>query len=257
MRPDEGTCLSVLNAAGKQGNTQLATDVIRQLSTSGFIYKEHYFTPLMEAFANKGDLKSAFNVLDIMRVSGIQPSMRSTLPIRRKLYKDIDAIDKAYYILEEMHKEGKAVDLTAFNVIIGACADAGDIERTVATYREAPHLGVQPNVDTYNTVLEACVKTRMQGMGNIVIKEMLSNNIKPNLETYSRMISLACTQKSYEDAFTYLEEMKGYDIVPPESCYTTLARKLASEKDPRFHLALEEMETFGYKVTPKVRGLWK
>lgn len=256
LRPDEGTCLNVLRVAAKSGDTKLATDVIRQLSTSGYPYKEHYFTPLMEAFTVKNDLKSAFNVLDIMRVSGIPPSMRATLPIRKQLDRDVDAIDKAYYLLEEMKKENKTVDISAFNVIVGACADAKDIERTIATYREADNLGVTPNVDTYNAVLEACIQTRMKGMGTVVVDEMKKAGINPNLETYAKMMALACTQRDYEDAFTYLEEMKSYDIVPPEMCYTNLAKKLGYEKDPRFHMVLEEMETFGYKVTPRIRRMW-
>lgn len=257
MRPDEGTMLDVLRVAAKKGNTQLATDTIRQLSTNGYPYKEHYFTPLMEAFIVKEDLKSAFNVLDIMRVSGVPPTMRATLPILKALNNNVDAIDKAYYILEEMKKEKKTVDITAFNVVVEACANARDLERTIATYREAGQLGVVPNVDTYNAVLEACVKTGMKSMGNVVIEEMKKADISPNLNTYSKMISLSCTQKNYEDAFTYLEEMKSYDIVPPESCYISLAQKLSYEKDPRFHMVLEEMETFGYRIPQKIRESWK
>jgi pentatricopeptide repeat protein len=257
LRPDEGTLLDVLRVAAKTGNTQLATDIIRQLSTSGYPYKEHYFTPLMEAFIVKKDLKSAFNVLDIMRVSGIPPTMRATLPIRQQLKNDVDAIDKAYYLLEEMRKENKTVDISAFNVVVAACADAKDLERTVATYREAANLGVQANVDTYNCVLEACIQTRMKGMGNVVIEEMKKAGITPNLETYSKMMELSCTQKNYEDAFVYLEEMKSYDIAPPEQCYIILAGKLSFEKDPRFHMVLDEMETLGYnRLTSKIRANW-
>ncbi|KAI8643977.1 hypothetical protein BD408DRAFT_363752 [Parasitella parasitica] len=256
MRPDEGTMLNVLRVAAKTGNTKLATDAIRQLSTSGYPYKEHYFTPLMEAFIVQGDLKSAFNVLDIMRVSGIPPTLRATLPIRKNLDNNIEAIDKAYYILEELRKENKPVDISAFNVVVAACADAKDVERTVATYREASALNVVPNIDTYNLVLEACIHTRMKGMGKVVIEEMKKAEITPNLETYAKMIELCCTQKNYEDAFVYLEEMKSYDIVPPDNCYFVLAQKLAREQDPRFHMLLEEMETFGYRVTPRIRELY-
>ncbi|KAI9497717.1 hypothetical protein BDB00DRAFT_803770 [Zychaea mexicana] len=257
MRPDEGTCLSVLRVAAKSGDAKLATDVIRQLSTSGFPYKEHYFSPLMEAFVFKKDLKSAFNVLDIMRVSGVAPTSRTTLPIRRMLYGNIEAIDEAYYLLEELVKEGRNVDVTAFNVVVEACAEAKDLQRTVATYREAKSLGVIPDVDTYNAVLESCIQTSNKGMGNVVINEMKTANIMPNVDTYTKMIALSCTQRNYEDAFTYLEEMKGYGVIPPQSCYNILTRKLAAAGDPRFHMALEEMETFGYAVTARTRALWK
>ncbi|KAG0741338.1 hypothetical protein G6F57_008494 [Rhizopus arrhizus] len=247
LRPDEGTCLHVLRVAAKKGDTKLATDVIRQLSTNGYPYKEHYFTPLMEAFLVKDDLKSAFNVLDIMRVSGVPPTMNAIYALREKLSKDIKTIDKAYYILEELRREKKAVDVTAFNVVVAACADAGDLERTISTHREAENLGVKPDVDTYNAILDVCIKARVDKMDKVVIEEMKKANISPNIDTYIKMIELSCNRANYEEAFSYLETMKEYGILPPERCYALLARKLSYNKDPRFHLVLEEMETFGYK----------
>ncbi|CAO3689733.1 unnamed protein product [Rhizopus stolonifer] len=257
LRPDEGTCLQVLRVAAKKGDTKLATDVIRQLSTSGYPYKEHYFTPLMEAFLVKDDLKSAFNVLDIMRVSGVPPTMNAIFALRETLSKDIETIDKAYYILEELKKEKKQVDITAFNVVVAACADAGDVERTVSTYREADKLNVKPDVDTYNSILDVCIKARVDKMDEVVISEMKKANISPNVDTYMKMIELSCDRVNYEEAFNYLETMKEYGILPPQRCYTMLAQKLSYNKDPRFHLVLEEMETFGYKVGPYIRSMWK
>ncbi|CAO3650628.1 unnamed protein product [Cunninghamella blakesleeana] len=257
IRPDEGTCLQVLRVAGLSGDTKLASEVIGQLSNNGYPYKEHYFVPLMEAFLVKDDIKSVFNVLDIMRASGVDPSMKSTIPISLKLSKDIDSIDKAYYLLEDLHKEGKRIDITAFNILVTACGLAKDIGRTVATYREAKNLGITPNVDTFNAVLDACIKTEMKGMGNVVIEELKKAEVKPNVDTFTKMITLACTQKNYEDAFVYLEEMKSYGVIPPESCYVVIARKLAFERDPRFHIALEEMETYGYPRSLYLKSLWK
>ncbi|KAI9320570.1 hypothetical protein BX666DRAFT_1852096, partial [Dichotomocladium elegans] len=257
MRPDEGTCLSVLGVAAKHGDPKLATMVIRLLSTNGYPYKEHYFAPLVESFVAKKDLKSAFNVLDIMRVSGVAPTARTTMPIRESLGKNVQAIDDAYFILEELKKEGRTVDVTAFNAVVEMCAELGDLQRTVATYREAKNLGVTPDVDTYNCVLEACVQAKTKGMGNVVISEMKKAGIMPNIETYVKMIALECTQANYEGAFSYLEEMKGYGVIPPQSTYETLAHRLARAKDPRFHLALEEMETFGYPIRPNLSAAWK
>jgi pentatricopeptide repeat protein len=255
LRPDEGTCLQVSRVAAKFADSKLATDVIRQLSNNGYSYKEHYFVPLMEAFVAKDDLKSAFDVLDIMRVSGVPPSMRSTLSVSEKISSNIETVDKAYYLLEEMKKEGKPVDVTAFNIVIAACGLAKDIGRSVATYREAANLGVVPNVDTFNAVLDACIQTDMKGMGQIVIDELKKAKVAPNVDTFSKMISLVCRQSNYEDAFVYLEEMKSHGVIPPRRCYIVLAKKLANERDPRFHIALEEMETYGYK-SDYLKELW-
>ncbi|KAI9255473.1 hypothetical protein BY458DRAFT_442275 [Sporodiniella umbellata] len=257
LRPDEGVCLQVLRVAAKVGDTKLATDVIRQLSTTGYPYKEHYFTPLMEAFLVKDDLKSAFNVLDIMRISGIPPTLRAVQAFREKISESMETVDKAYYILEELHKENKPVDVAAFNVVLAACADAGDVDRTISTYREAVNLGVQPNVDTYNSILDVCIKGRVHDMDSVVISEMKKANVSPNVDTYVKMIELSCYRVDLDSAFKYLETMKEYGILPPHRCYIILANKLSYLKDPRFHLVIEEMETYGYKVSNAVRLSWK
>ncbi|KAI8967252.1 hypothetical protein BDF20DRAFT_840339 [Mycotypha africana] len=298
-RPDEGVLLNTSRVAAKYGQPTLVTDIIRTLGAHGYPYKEHYFTPLMEAFLNSTknsswlstnksnssnsnsssssshedqqevdadekdlpfvkNLKNAFQVLDIMRISGITPTMRTAQPILTYLRGNVKKVDAAYFVLEEMRKkENRNIDVTAFNVVVAACAQLGDMERTIATYREASHLGVTIDVDTCNAVLDACISTAMKGMGTILIEDMKKEGIQPNMETYTKMIELALTQRNYEDAFVYLEEMKGYDIVPPQRCYMKLAQKLARERDPRFHMVIEELDTYGYKISnERVKQLW-
>ncbi|CAO3587043.1 unnamed protein product [Absidia cylindrospora] len=257
LRPDEGCCLHVLGAAARSGDSTLATQVIKQLSNSGYSYKEHYFVPLMEAFVVEDDFRSAFEVLDIMRMSGVVPTLRSTLSVCDKLSSSIETIDKAYYVLEDMKKDNRTVDVAAFNIVVSACGMARDIERTVTTFREASHLGVVPDVDTFNAVLEACIRTGTTGMGQIVYDELKKANITPNMDTFTKMITLTCKQSNYEDAFVYLEEIKHQGMAPPRYCYIVLATKLAREKDTRFHLALEEMETYGSKPSAYLKSLWE
>lgn len=257
LRPDEGTCIGVLNVAARKGDTSLATDVIRQLSKNGYPYKEHYFTPLMEAFVVKDDLKSAFNVLDIMRISGVPPTMKSVYNLRKRLSTSTAMIDKAYFTLEEMKKEKKPIDIVAFNVVVAACADAGDVVRTIGTYREAAKLGITPDVDTYNAILDVCINGRVEDMDNVVITEMKNANVTPNVDTYVKMIEICSRRKDFEQAFQYLEQMKDYNTLPPERCYFTLAYNLSNKNDPRYHLVLEEMETLGYDATKVKRFMTK
>ncbi|KAG0735904.1 hypothetical protein G6F57_010025 [Rhizopus arrhizus] len=256
LRPDEGTCLQVLRVAAKRGDSKLAKDVIRQLSTSGYPYKQHYFTPLMEAFLVKDDLVSAFNVLDIMRVSGVPPTIKSIQSLREKLSSNSKALDDAYDILKELRKKKKRVDVVDFNVLLLASVDNGDVERTFGIYREAAKFGVIPDVDTYNAVLEVCVKGRVNKMDRAVIEEMRKANVSPNVDTFVKMIELSCNRTNYEKAFNYLEEMKERGFLPPQTCYEVLAKRLSYNRDPRFHLLMEEMEGIGYKLRPDIRLSW-
>lgn len=227
--------------------------MIQHIGDHGYHFSEPHFAPLLQAFAVKGDLKNAFAILDIMRTYGIEPEKETAFPIYHAIRGDISAIDNAYYALEELRGENKTVDVVALNVIIHACAMAGDLNRAIATYRESATLGVTPDVDTYNAVLEACIIAKKRDLGDVVVKEMKAAGISPNVATYAKMIALSCTQTVYDDAFKFLEEMKGYGIVPPEGTYIGLIKRLAKERDPRVHVALEEMELFGYKVEEGLR----
>ena len=251
--PDDGTSLAILNLAGKKGDTALASQMIDSLGQEGHQYQEQHFAPLVQAFVTQGDIKGAFSVLEIMRSFSIPASKHTAFPILESIDGNIEKIDEAYYVLEQIKKEGRDVDTIAFNVVLAACVKARDLNRSISTYQEASKLGVQPNIDTYNYALDACVFARNRQMGDLILSHMKEANVRPNIATYTKRIMLACTQSNYEDAFLYLEEMKQYNIIPPRACYEHLVRKLVRESDPRIKVALDEMETFGLEVTPYLR----
>jgi pentatricopeptide repeat protein len=252
--PDDGTALAVLNVAGKTGNTELASSMIDSLGQQGYQYHEQHFAPLIQAFVKQGDIKKAFSVLEIMRSFSIPASKHTARPILESIDGNVEKIDQAYYILEQIKKDGKDVDTIAFNTVLGACVKARDLHRSISTYQEATKLGVQPNIDTYNYALDACLLARNRQMGDLILSHMKEANVRPNIATYTKCIMLSCTQSNYEDAFRYLEEMKQYNIIPPRVCYEHLVRKLVRESDPRLKVALEEMETFGLEITPFLRS---
>jgi len=77
---------------------------------------------------------------------------------------------------------------------------------------------------------------------------MRETSITPNTHTYERLIVLCLTGPTYEDAFFYLEEMKGLDFYPSQSVYEAIVRRCVSAKDQRYRIAIEEMQEFGYNV---------
>ncbi|CAM0136445.1 hypothetical protein VKS41_006738 [Umbelopsis sp. WA50703] len=251
--PDDGTAIMVMNLAGKSGNIELASNMIDCLGNQGYQYQEHHFAPLVQAFVRQGDLKGAFSVLEIMRSCSISPTKHTASAIFETIEGDLEKIDQAFYILEQLKQEGKEIDTIAFNVVLGACVRAKDLHRSISTYQEAAKLNVQPNIDTYNYALDACLIARNRQMGDLILTHMKDANVRPNIATFTKRIMLACTQKDYEDAFLYLEEMKQYNIIPPRVCYEHLVKKLVRESDPRVKVALDEMETFGLEITPYLR----
>ncbi|KAF9179910.1 hypothetical protein BGZ51_006560 [Haplosporangium sp. Z 767] len=250
--PDEGTCMLVLNCAGHEKAPRLAAEVIQYMGANGMEFHEYHFAPLLQAFSLAKMFKSAFNVLSIMRTSGMNPTILTATSLL-KVLNEPRVVEEAYISMREMHQEGKNIDVVAFNVLIEACGRGKDLTRAMSIFEAAPSLNVKPDTDSYNALLTGCIADRNMAEGKNVIVMMQRAGVDPSVDTYQSLITLCLTQINYEDAFMYLEEMKSHNVIPSEGIYTSLVRKLARENDPRLQLAVDEMESFGYIVGNNLR----
>lgn len=249
---DEGCCLAVLHTAGRHGLTELALEAIRQLKAIGVAWKEHHFAPLVEAFCKAGDVREAFASLSLIRQHGVEPTSETAYPIFQAISQSDEKVDEAWAILEDLKKEGRTIDVVAYNVLIQGCVAIGDLQRALGTYKAAEDLAVKPDIETYNLLLAACIAAEHRELGDRLLTEMRTANIKPNDRTYERLIVLCLTQATYEDAFYYLEEMKSAKLKPSQAIYEAIIRKCVYVGDVRHRIAVEEMREAGYLVS---RGL--
>jgi len=252
--PSEGTCIEVLHTAARHGLPDLGTDVLRVLKLMGVTWQEYHFAPLIEAFCRADKIKDALVTLDIMRSANILPVPETAHPIFTAISHDIDAVDATWAIIDDMHKEGKPIDIAALNVIIHAAVSLGDLQRAVGTYKAYSDYNLKPTVETFNHLLAGCVTAGHRDLGNRLLAEMKTAGVKPDLQTYENLICLCLTQPTYEDAFFYLEEMKATHLPTPR-IYETLIKACVAAGDVRYKLALEEMEDCGYQVSRDLQPL--
>ncbi|TDL26251.1 hypothetical protein BD410DRAFT_716086 [Rickenella mellea] len=253
VTPDEGLCIGVLHTAARFGRPELAANALQQLEALGAEIREWHMEPLLEAFAANGQVKEAFKALELLRTAGMEIRSDMTSPITTIIQRDPDAVDTAWTVLDELRSEGENVDIIAVNVVIEAAVYLNDMGRAIGTYKSLADMQVVPNAETYNLLLEGCVRSKHRDLGIKLLMEMKEKEIKPTVETYTQLIRLCLTQVTYEDAFFYLEEMKGLGLQPTYSIYDSLVRKLVETGDTRYRLAVEELEQMGYKVTPRLR----
>jgi len=116
-------------------------------------------------------------------------------------------------------------------------------------------LDIKPTLDTYHFLLSGCIAAKHRELGDRLIAEMKEAKIKPDARTYERLIVLCLTGKTYEDAFFYLEEMKAENLYPPLSVYEAIIQRCVLEKDERYAVAMQELEEFGYAVSPELKRI--
>lgn len=258
VTPDEGLCMQVLHTASRHGNPPLAAGALEQLEFLGVSFDDQHLSPLLESFCASGKLKEAFQTISLYRSAGLTPSLATVSPIVHLIQRDPDAIDHAWALLNETDEAGdKRPDLLAVNCILQASVYQNDLQRAFGIYKSLPGLDVQPDALSFTLLLDGCIQARHRELGERLLKEMKEAGIQMNAEIYERIILLNLTQSSYEDAFFFLEEMKGQNFKPSYHLYDKIVQRCISAGDPRYKLALEELEQMGYSVLPNLRNKLK
>ncbi|KAH9165468.1 hypothetical protein EDB89DRAFT_2009586 [Lactarius sanguifluus] len=247
--PTEGCAVEVLHTAGRHGLPELALDVIRVLKTIDVELREYHFAPIIEAFCHTGRIKDALSTLTSLRQNNVEPNADTAHCIFESIRVNTDAIDAAWDALESLHAEGQTIDITGPSVALG------DLQRAFGTYQMCTELGVKPTLDTYHFLLSGCIAAQNRELGDRLVTELKEAKIKPDARTYERLIVLCLTGETYDDAFFYLEEMKAEKLSPPLSVYEAIIQRCVLAKDDRYGIALEELEEFGYAVSPALERI--
>ncbi|CAA7259294.1 unnamed protein product [Cyclocybe aegerita] len=246
--PPEGLCLSVLSTAARCGLPDLATDVLRALKAGGVPWHEHHFASLIEAFCRNNQLKEALVTLHIMRSNDVEPTHTTASFIFETVKSDVDSLDSAWAIIDDIHSSNSGLDIAALRVIIQASIFLGDLQRAVGIYKSFSDYGLAPDLETFHLLLDGCIAARHRQLGDILLADVKEAKLEPDVRVYEKMIQLCLTQDIYEDAFFYLEEMKAARFVPPRRVYEALMKKCSSVEDPRGEMVLQEMKECGYEV---------
>jgi hypothetical protein len=225
--------------------------VIGALSKSGIKCGEEHYLPLVEACTRCGDIRAAFIILHVMRQDSTPPQLSHLNFLIDAIAQSAQSVDRAFFVLQDIvQKEGLTADITAFNVVIAACIQFNDSSRAISTYRDAPSLKVQPNLETFNLLLKAAAIVGHVELAMFILSDLKAAQVTPDDETYGRVI-LTCLHQpdnKYEEAFLYLEEMKASGWIPSSGIYTSFIKKCVYHSDDRAVMLLEEMERVGYNT---------
>jgi pentatricopeptide repeat protein len=244
----------VLHTAARHGLPDLATQVLEILKTLKTKIQEFHFAPVIEAFCKANKMKEAFQLLHLMRAYHITPLPSTSFSLFENIRRDVETIDKTYALVKQMKDAGEPVDISVLEVFLQAAIYQGDLQRALEIYESFPEFDAVPTINTLNFLLAGCVAARHRVLGDKLLDEMTNQkSIKPDLHTYEQMILLCLTQDTYEDAFFYLEEMKGAGFFPSLKIYEELVRKCVASDDPRYKIAVSEMRECNYPISPDLK----
>ena len=208
---------------------------------------------MIDAFVRNNQLREAFEAINLMRQSNVEPTIDSLFTLREKIQRDPDAIDSTFGVLEDMHKAGLPVDPASINALIYCTNWSKDLQRAVGIYKSMSSLNVKPNMETFETLLLVCRNVKHVELAERLFSEMREAGYKPSAKCYDLLVITSSWQNDYENAFFFLETMKEEGHKPGAMVYAQIVKKCVIMGDKRFKLALEEMKQMGYRVPQSLR----
>ena len=194
LTPNHVTYLCCLNAQARHGSAKMALQLLSKLRKQGLSPTHSQFNSVLSACTNAtdGSARSAIQVLNDMDDSGAIPSALSfSMCIEAQATHEDGTAFHAYELVNRMLKRDLRVDGLTFNHAISAQTKKGDgtARAAVALFHAMAGM-MEPNLYSYNIVLNACATARpaQLGLATDVFNKMLGKGFSPNEYTMSALL---------------------------------------------------------------------
>ncbi|KAI9184631.1 hypothetical protein H9P43_003686 [Blastocladiella emersonii ATCC 22665] len=191
---DEGTLSSLLEMAGRMGQPQLASQVLRVMKSQGMPPSTHYFACLVQAFALARDFKSVFTVFTLMRRAGCDPHAAAAVflsptPTTNELpISDLAEWRSAALLLPVLRKS-EVVDIECITALISVAHRLFADHLGLGLYQQCEELGVEPDLHTIHAALLCTYGNRDARAA--LLADMEARKLTPTASTYKLLIHLA------------------------------------------------------------------
>ncbi|CAA0825176.1 Pentatricopeptide repeat-containing protein -mitochondrial [Striga hermonthica] len=147
------------------------------------------------------------------------------------LYGKAGLVKDAIKLFEEMPAMGVPHSVKALNSLILACIIAQDYGEMKRVFSEFPRKhGLEPNLDTYNTVLKGFCESGSSNSAYSILAEMERKGVKPNVSTFSIVVAGFYKEEKLEDVEKMKLLIKKHGLRPSIGFYNVKIQSLCKLK---------------------------
>ncbi|KAI9124073.1 hypothetical protein K1719_005373 [Acacia pycnantha] len=147
------------------------------------------------------------------------------------LYGQAYMLDHAIRSFKEMEELGIHRSVKSFNALLFAGILAKNFKEVSRIYLEFPKIyEIEPNLDTYNTVIKAFCESGSSSSVYSVLAEMDRKSVRPNATTFNTWIAGFYKEEKLQEIGKVLELMKKHGIKPSLSTYNVRIQSLCKLK---------------------------
>ncbi|KAM1421591.1 hypothetical protein ACFX2I_003830 [Malus domestica] len=208
---------NVINALCKNGFVQSAEMFVCRVLKLGFRLDTHICTSLVLGNCRESHLQEASRVFDIMSKShGCEPNS-VTYSILVHGYCEIDKLDEAFRLKEEMSEKGcqpstrtftvliKA--LVTYNILIDGFCKEGQLGLAFETFKSMSSFGIEPDCFSFTALIDGLCKQGRPGNASSILGLMVKKGISPDEVTMTALIDGYCKNDEIGNASMLFEKM--------------------------------------------------
>ncbi|KAG8385721.1 hypothetical protein BUALT_Bualt03G0074600 [Buddleja alternifolia] len=147
------------------------------------------------------------------------------------LYGQGGLVEDALKLFDEMPMMGVERNVKTLNSLLFSCVLARNYGEMRRVFLEFPRkYGLEPNLETYNTVLKGFCESGSASTAHSVLAEMERKCIKPNGTTFATAIAGFYRDEQFSDVGKMMQLMKKYGMEPGIGIYNVRIQSLCKLK---------------------------
>ncbi|KAI7861129.1 hypothetical protein BDC45DRAFT_563297 [Circinella umbellata] len=274
LKPNEYIYSSLIECFVKHRDRESALDVLNAMRKTpssksgknkhGTLANQVTYNLMVRSFVRDNDLRGAFELLDLMVESKLQPGPRTFTPLLG-LLADQGNVIAANKVVKMMGKIGTRMNLFTHTALLEAHTKAGDIrgaerifqkmksryrlntqtfnvlmygymrknemDMVLETYRNMVESHVGMNEYTYGILMYYFSRRREPQAVESLMATMNKNNIRPRVISWTILMQSYFEYELYEDGFRVYDRMKQADIDPNYITHSLLIATCARTGD--------------------------
>ncbi|CAI0378022.1 unnamed protein product [Linum tenue] len=141
-------------------------------------------------------------------------------------------LSSAMKLRTSMGKNGMEPNVVTFNTLINGFAKEGKLQEASRVFSEMKLSNVVPNIVTFNTLINGFSQLGNSEMNDMLYQEMVRAGIKPDILTYNAMISGLCREGKTKKAAYLVKELDKERLVPNSSTFSALITGQCARDNP-------------------------
>ncbi|KAF9943335.1 hypothetical protein BGZ67_000014 [Mortierella alpina] len=239
---DYRVLIQVLASDGRMSD---ALRVLREMTETARVpVTTSIYNVFLTHYAREGQIEKARRILDRI-ISEKLPLVDGSINPLIRTYLEQKDLEKVGEMTELMNQYGVLPSRTTFNIMIDSTKSSGNLDGAMKLYERMVAEGVEPDVWTFNTLLDLLVDKLMPSQDNVkwkadstavtkeqiaeyvprietLLQDMKAKGIKPDVVTYGKLIQQYVILRDVEQAEMLFHEMVKSGISPNAHVFNML-----------------------------------